>query len=303
MSCSAFVATGSATADGKVVMAHNLWWGYLIGQRFRVLLDIHPHRGRRVMMDALPGFIHSGSDFAINSAGMMLTETTIGGFRGFDERGLPEFMRMRKAIQYAGSLDEMVRLLRQGNNGGYANTWLMGDARTNEIGKLELGLKNVVFYRSQDGAYYGANYPEDAKLAEEECEPGSANDRSCVGRRARWKALIAEYRGKIDAEKAKAFLADTYDEVAKKLGASHATLCGRGDLDSLSGYGPSGAVNSKVVTSKLARAMRLWARMGFSDGSTLEANSYFNRVPENRWMAPYLHDIPSQPWTLVESRS
>jgi len=24
--CSAFIATGSSTADGKIVMAHNAWW-------------------------------------------------------------------------------------------------------------------------------------------------------------------------------------------------------------------------------------------------------------------------------------
>src|SRR5258706_10799186 len=40
MACSAFVATGSATADGKVVMGHNLWWSYLMGQRWHGLLDI-----------------------------------------------------------------------------------------------------------------------------------------------------------------------------------------------------------------------------------------------------------------------
>ena len=79
-SCSAFVATGSATKGGKVVMAHNLWWDYIMGQRFNVMLDIRPAKGHRIMMDALAGFIHSGSDFGYNSAGMMLTETTIGGF-------------------------------------------------------------------------------------------------------------------------------------------------------------------------------------------------------------------------------
>src|SRR5258706_5551801 len=97
MACSAFVATGSATADGKVVMGHNLWWGYLMGQRWHVLLDIKPEKGNRVVMDALPGLIHSGSDFAVNSAGILITETTIGGFIGFDERGFPEFMGITKA--------------------------------------------------------------------------------------------------------------------------------------------------------------------------------------------------------------
>ena len=36
-SCSAFVATGSQTRDGKIVMGHNLWWSYPTGQRFNAM--------------------------------------------------------------------------------------------------------------------------------------------------------------------------------------------------------------------------------------------------------------------------
>ena len=128
-SCSAMVATGSQTADGRPVMAHNMWWDYRIGQRFRVLLDLRPEKGQRIVMDALPGFVHSGTDFAINGAGLMVTETTISGFAGYDPKGLPEFARMRWATQRATSLDEWARIMREGNNGGYANTWLLADAK------------------------------------------------------------------------------------------------------------------------------------------------------------------------------
>ena len=96
--CSASVAVGSATADGKIVMAHNFWWDYLMGSRWRVILDIRPEGGHHLMMDACPGFIESGTDWAINSAGIALCETTISNFVGFDPKGIPEFQRMRKAI-------------------------------------------------------------------------------------------------------------------------------------------------------------------------------------------------------------
>ena len=33
--------------------------------------------------------------------------------------------------------------MKRGNNGGYANAWLLGDIDTNEIARLELGLKHV----------------------------------------------------------------------------------------------------------------------------------------------------------------
>jgi len=80
--CSAFVATGSYTADGKPVIAHNNWTSYLDGQRWTIAYDIAPQHGNRFVMDGLPGVIHSADDFGINAAGMMITETTITAFAG-----------------------------------------------------------------------------------------------------------------------------------------------------------------------------------------------------------------------------
>ena len=91
--CSAFAATGSWTKGGKIVMAHNNWSEYVMGERWNVILDIVPEKGNRIIMDALPGLIHSGDDFNINSAGLIVTETTISGFFGFDTSGVAEFVR------------------------------------------------------------------------------------------------------------------------------------------------------------------------------------------------------------------
>src|ERR1019366_3078327 len=40
--CSAFIATGSYTADGKIVIAHNNWTEYILGQHWNVIADIVP---------------------------------------------------------------------------------------------------------------------------------------------------------------------------------------------------------------------------------------------------------------------
>ena len=77
--------------------------------------------------------ITSDDDFGVNSAGIMITETTITQFEGWDPQGKPEFMRSRKALQYASSIDDYVRIIKEGNNGGYANDWLIGDRKTGEI--------------------------------------------------------------------------------------------------------------------------------------------------------------------------
>ena len=43
--CSAFIATGSYTEDGKIVMAHNAWVDYIVGQRWNIVADIIPEKG------------------------------------------------------------------------------------------------------------------------------------------------------------------------------------------------------------------------------------------------------------------
>jgi hypothetical protein len=115
--CSAFVATGSWTKDGQIVMAHNNWTNYMNGERWRIIFDIKPEHGFRVLMDGFPGVIASDDDFGINSNGMMATETTISQFEGWDPKGKPEFMRARKALQYAGSIDEYSKIMLDGRMG------------------------------------------------------------------------------------------------------------------------------------------------------------------------------------------
>ncbi len=61
--CSAFVATGSYTKDGRVVIGHNNWTQYLDGERWTIMFDIAPAHGYHFVMDGYPGLIHSGDDF------------------------------------------------------------------------------------------------------------------------------------------------------------------------------------------------------------------------------------------------
>ncbi len=303
--CSAFVATGSWTRDGGPVIAHNNWSGYLEGARWNIIFEIRPRRGHRILMDGFPGFIHSGDDFGINSAGLAITETTITAFRGFDPEGVPEFARARQAMQYASTIDEFAAFMIRGNNGGYANAWLVADARRNEVGRLELGLKHVTLERTSDGYFTGANFPVNPKLAEEETvfpvnDPGvSAN-----ARRVRWEQLMAEYKGKIGIEEAKRFLADHYDAFEKKPDApGERTLCGHVDLSPRGmkpwqeEYGPAGTVQSKAADARMIRAMELEAAMGHACGTGFRAEEHLEKHPQFSWMKPLLRDLPSQPWT------
>ncbi|HVN80940.1 MAG TPA: C45 family peptidase [Terriglobia bacterium] len=308
--CSAFVATGSYTANGKIVMGHNNWTSYLDGQRWRIIFDIVPQQGHRILMDGFPGLIHSGDDFGVNSGGIMVTETTITRFSGWDPHGIPEFVRARKAMQHAGSIDEFARLMEEGNNGGYANTWLVADRKTNEIASLELGLKNVNLRRSRDGYFCGANFPENEKLTREETE-FKLDDLSLSpnARRIRWEQLMAEHKGKIDVKVGQQMLSDHYDSFARKVDPNERTLCGhielsaRGSLPWMPAYSPAGAVQAKVCDAAMAERMSILARLGHPCGDPFIAEEHLTKHVEFNWQKPLLKDMPSQPWTLFSIAS
>ncbi|HEV8113485.1 MAG TPA: C45 family peptidase [Planctomycetota bacterium] len=307
--CSAFIATGSWTADGGIVMAHNAWVDYVVGERWNLVLDIVPEHGHRMFMDSFPGFIDSGDDFALNDAGLMVTETTITQFKGFDPAGVPEFARARRAIQYADSIDEWARIMREGNNGAYANSWLVGDRKTGEIARLELGLKNTPMERTKDGYFVGSNFPSDAKLREEETTFDAKDEHNSANvRRKRWETLMGENRGRIDVEAGKRFLADHVDARDGAAVPSAHTLCGHVDLDNegapewawAASY-PGGACQSKVVDSKLASELSFWTCMGHACGETFRAKKFLATHPEFEWQEPFLHDLPSREWTRFSS--
>jgi hypothetical protein len=305
--CSAVAATGSWTTDGKIVIAHNNWSEYIVGERWNIILDIVPQKGNRIIMDALPGFIHSGDDFNINSAGLIVTETTISKFQGFDTAGVAEFVRARRAVQYSSSVDEWVAIMEDKNNGGYANDWLIGDNKTGEIARLELGLKNQFLERTKDGFFVGANFPVNEKLTKEETSfDPSSPDESANMRRQRWDVLMKEYKGKINIESAKAFMGDHYDMRRKEEKAGRFSLCGHMDEDAIGkneiswsgAIYPAGAVQAKVTDSNLAGKMQFWAIMGHPCGSTFVAKSFLDSHPEYDFQKEYLRDMPGHVWTL-----
>ncbi len=268
--CSAFIATGDWTKDHRIVIGHNAWTSYVTGERWNIVFDITPAKGHRILMDGLPGLISSDDDFGLNDAGMVITETTITGFKGFDPAGTPEFYRARKAMQYAESIDDYVRIMVDRNNGGYANDWLVGDNKTGEIALFELGLKNWTVDRTKNGYFVGANFPEKAKLMKQETTFDPTNKASSPNaRRARWAQLMARHKGQIDAELGKAFEGDKYDVIEKRDGPTERSLCGALE-DSPRGvpewdwppYHPGGTVQAKVTDATMAGRLEMWAAMG-----------------------------------------
>ena len=308
--CSAFVATGSYTRDGKIVIAHNNWTSYLAGERWRIIFDIVPDRGNRILMDGFPGVITSDDDFGVNGSGIMITETTITQFEGFDPKGKPEFMRSRKALQYANSIDDYVRIMLDGNNGGYANDWLLGDRKTGEVAQFELGLQHSRVWRTKDGYFVGSNFPSDPDLMRDEAPQFNVNDHgsSPNARHARWEQLMKQSKGKIDVAMAERFLADHFDGVENKQQADERTLCGHTDVSQRGipqwdwgAYYPGGAVQGKATSSDMAQNMSFVARAGHPCGEDFHAAEFLAAHPDFAWEKPVLRDMKAGPWTTFKS--
>ena len=311
--CSAIIATGSSTQDGKPVIAHESFDDFWCGQYFNICLEINPINGNKFIMQTLPCSLSSFTDFYITSTGLAVTETTLAGFSCYDDNGVPEFSRIRNAIQFGDSIDGVVNYLQNGNNGGYANAWLIADNNTGEIARFEQGLKYQDLKRTFNGTFFGCNAVFDPRIRNLECVDNGFNDpRQQTGaRRQRFMELIDKYDGKITLDIAKKILADTYDVYLGYENPSSRCICSHYDADpqyyaddpnavwNIPFY-PAGSCDAKAADSANIANLEMWGRYGRADGTEFDAEQFLAQHPLWRWQEGYLKSRPSEPWTLFK---
>jgi hypothetical protein len=257
--CSAFAATGPATRDGKMVIGHVTWWPLTLAEQTNVMLDVQPAQGHRIIMQSYPGGIESGTDWYQNDVGMVLTETTIRQ-SPFNIEGTPVAFRARQAIQYGGSVDEVVERLGTRNNGLYTNEWLIGDGKNNEIAMYELGTSHTKLWRSSknewfggtEGFYWGDNNAKDLQVRLEYVpDPHGAPEFIPYAPHLRdqaWQDLYHKYTGQIDEQFG--FLAF---RIAPLVSAS--------------------TMDAKIATADMAQDMMVWAAIGKPNQREWEAGA------------------------------
>jgi Phospholipase B len=274
--CSAFAATGPATADGKIVFGHITMFGLQIGEYVNVWIDCKPTKGRRFAMQGFPGAVWSSQDYYQNDAGILLCETTISQ-TPFDATGEALTTRARKAIQYSESIDDVVKYLSEQNNGLYTNEWLIGDTKTNEIAMFELGTKKSKLWRSSKdewfggtkGFYWGCNNPKDTEVRAEAGRPGrKVGEWRAGGRDKAWQTWFEKYNGKIDEAAAK----EAFTSPALALPTS---------------------LDAKFTTSALAKDLASHALYGPPTGRT------WNPSPRQKTDYPDIKPLVSHPWTVL----
>lgn len=309
--CSAFMAVGDYTSDGKICCAHNSFTNFIDGQWFNVIIDIKPSKGHRILYQAAPGYICSGTDFFVNSKGFIGTETTIGGFLKYEFKD-PITCRIRKCMQYANTLEDYVKMLTKENSGDYANAWLIGDTKNNEIMRIELGLKYVNVERTKNGYFIGFNAPYDARIRNIECVNTGFDDirRHQGARKVRLEQLMEKYKGKINVSIAKKIIADHYDVYLNKINPCSRTCCSHYELDNRAfmsqadrplPFQPRGAVDGCVADTESCKNMSFYCRWGSSCGTPFNVKKYIKKNIQWKRFGPWLLDRPAQPWVSFKS--
>ena len=312
--CSAFMAVGDWTEDGKIVCAHNSFADFIDGQFSNVVLDLNPENGHRFIMQTSPCWIWSGTDFFVTAKGIIGTETTIGGFIPYEKR-YPIGYRIRQAMQYGNSLDEYCEILLKENSGDYANSWLFGDTNSNEILRIELGLKYHNIERTKNGFFIGFNAPYDERIRNlEVVDSGFYDIRRHQGARlVRLGDLMDEHKGKLNIEVAQKIIADHYDVyLLKENNPCSRTVCSHYDLDAREymsdpsrpkPFSPHGAVDGIVCDTNLAKKMGFIGRFGNSCGIPFIKDEFCKKHRQYYKFCPYLKDRPSEPWTEFTSEN
>jgi hypothetical protein len=308
--CTAFMAVGEYTRDGKIVCAHNSFDNFIDGQNFNIMMDITASEtnSNSFLMQTAAGCISSCTDYYITSNGFICTETTICGFSKFVLKD-PICCRIRKAVQYSTTLDDFVKFLTKNNGGDYANSWLIGDTRNNTIMRIELGLMYVNVEKKTNGYFIGYNAPEDPRIRNIECVNTGYEDirRHQGARRVRLTELMKEYKGKLDLVVAKKIISDHYDVYLNKTNPCSRTCCSHYELDDRAfmsqadrpkPYQPRGALDGIVCDTNMAKKMSIIARWGTSCGTSFNKKKFFENHTQWSDQEPYVLDRPTQPWTI-----
>ncbi len=162
--CTAFIATGDATSNGEIVVAHSSIFPHYVSERCNIILDVKPSKGNRFLMTCPPGSLWSQEDWYQNEKGLILTETELFPQGFWKKRGVPKGVRSRTAIQYLDSIDDVIEFLIEENNGLIPNEWLIGDTKTGEIASIQLALINKPIKRTFNGYYWSCSIPHDIEV-------------------------------------------------------------------------------------------------------------------------------------------
>lgn len=282
--CNAFAAIGPATRDGKLVFGHITMYDLYPANYYNVWMEVRPSQGLRFVMQTTPGGMHSGMDYSINEAGLLLSETTLD--QGpLAASGVSLASRIRQAQQYAGDIDSAVEILERNGNGLVSTEWILADIRRNEIALLTLGTHERVLRRSSrnewlagaEGFYWSDNNIKDRSVRLETAgaldgRPSTAAVYEPSKRDAVWLRMYEQSKGAIDLEFARRMLSTP---------------------EIVSAY----AVDAKYTDATLAANFQTWASFGPPVGAIWQPGL------KEQMQFPGIKPLIHNPWTLLGTRA
>jgi hypothetical protein len=296
--CSAFV---KSTPD-DIFLTHNSWFSYLDQSQ---TLNLWVNGDYMAMNVIMPGTMGSSTDFGYTNKGIMFNETTHHAtYTEPKIAALWMFWRAVLAEQFAGSLDEFYTYVSLEPSGTYMNGYMIVDAKTKDIGLVEMSYKSFVFFKPdgqggitvktkpdgldktydaelvQPDYFLGINYPASQQIRDDL--------KAVDSRPARKQQFMAQIGSVKDIESAKALI--TYTDPKNPL-----SIFGRWDL----GYGdtptpktvPDGSIDAKAVSASMIESV-------FALKGVLDTNSPVKTF----WMkfgTPY---VAGKPFIWSESR-
>lgn len=278
--CNAFAAIGPATRDGKLVFGHITMYDLYPANHYNVWMEVRPSQGYRFVMQTTPGGMHSGMDYSINEAGLLLSETTLD--QGpLAPAGVSLASRIRQAQQYADSIDSAVEILGRNGNGLVSTEWILADIRRNEIALLTLGTNERVLRRSSrnewlagaEGFYWSDNNIKDPGVRLETAgaldgRPSAAAVYEPSKRDAVWLRMYEQSKGAIDLDFARRMLSTP---------------------EIVSAY----AVDAKYTDATLAAGFQTWASFGPPVGAIWQPSI------KEQMQFPDIKPLIHNPWTRL----
>ncbi len=218
--CSNFAVFGKATKDKKIIHGRNLdWFDWGILSDYAVVIFAKPDSGNAYISVGWPGCV--GVLTGMNEKNISLGQMVVKGSDNQIE-GVPHFFLMRQVVQYASSLEEAEKILKEAPRTTCWNV-VISDGKVPSAILVEYSAKNISVIKPKDGVIYSTNHFVSDTLKEQmKIYPPTNNS---LARHIRLEELIGENYGKIDKEKAIKFLGDHFNPYEKKEIPHYNTIC------------------------------------------------------------------------------
>lgn len=225
VACTAFAVNGSHTRDGHMLLGRNFDWE--AGRHFdenKIIGLYRPTQGLAFLSVSWPGM--AGAVTGINERRIFCS---VNGAHSQDRGriGTPVSLVVRKVLQYAETLEQAVKIVREAEV-FVSDSYLLASGATGEAVVVEKSPKRVEVRSMQDGVILQANHFETATFQEDEGNAEHRREGSTGSRHARLKELVEKQLGRLDPRAVAGILRDRQAPGGKRL-----ALGNRGAINAL----------------------------------------------------------------------